>query len=132
MRKLFLILLLLLQFPTIFGNNQEQDPSSKRIIGTWYNNQNHSLKWVFSQDGKVYNYVNNAFKVMYRYSISHSCQNNSSDDTEFLNLMDKDGDEYCFKIIGVNENKNGILSLINLSNMEKLQFVNNLNTNAGN
>ncbi|TPG40898.1 hypothetical protein [Flavobacterium pectinovorum] len=132
MKKLFLILLLLLQFPTIFGNNQEEDPSSKKIIGTWYNSQNHSTKWVFTQDGKVYNYLNDAFKVMYRYTISHSCQNNSSDNVEYINLMDKDGNEFCFKINGINENKNGILSLINMSNMEPLLFVNSLNIKTGN
>ncbi|PIF29882.1 hypothetical protein CLU81_0266 [Flavobacterium sp. 9] len=130
MKKLFLILLLVLQIPTIFGNNQDEDPSSKKIIGTWYNNENRSARWVFTPDGKVYNYVNDSFKVMYKYSISHSCQNNSDDNIEYLTLMDKDGDEFCFKINGINQNKNGILSLINMSNMEKLLFVNNINIKA--
>lgn len=130
MKKLFLILLLVLQIPVIFGNNQDEDPSSKKIIGTWYNDANRSARWVFTPDGKVYNYVNDSFKVMYRYSISHSCQNNSDDNIEYLTLMDKDGDEYCFKINGINQNKNGILSLINMSNMEKLLFVNNTNIKA--
>jgi hypothetical protein len=44
--------------------------------------------------------------------------------------MDKDGDEFCFKINGINQNKNGILSLVNMSNMEKLLFVNNTNIKA--
>lgn len=37
MKKLFLILLLLLQIPTIFGQNQSEDPSSKKLSepGTW-------------------------------------------------------------------------------------------------
>ncbi|MCD0470538.1 hypothetical protein [Flavobacterium sp. JAS] len=130
MKKLFLILILLLQIPTTFGNNQNEDPSSKKIIGTWYSDQNHSTKWVFSSDGKVSNFINNAFKVMYHYNISHSCQNNSDDTIEYLTLMDKDGNEFCFKINGINENKNGILSLTNMSNMETLVFVNNIK--AGN
>lgn len=130
MKKLFLILLLVLQIPTIFGNNQDEDPSSKKIIGTWYNNANRNARWVFTPDGKVYNYVNDSFKVMYKYSISHSCQNNSDDNIEYLTLMDKDGDEFCFKINGINQNKNGILSLVNMSNMEKLLFVNNTNIKA--
>ncbi|WP_316632332.1 hypothetical protein [uncultured Flavobacterium sp.] len=132
MKKLFLILLLLLQIPAMSGKNQTEDPSSKKIIGTWYSDQNHSTKWVFSQDGKVYNYMNNAFKVMFRYTISHSCQNNSDDNIEFLTFMDKDGNEFCFRINGINENKNGILSLTNMSNMEALLFVNNINIKAGN
>ncbi|SNR44163.1 hypothetical protein [Flavobacterium sp. ov086] len=130
MKKLFLILLLLLQIPAISGNNQSEDPSSKKIVGNWYNNSDHNAKWVFTQDGKAYNYYNNAFKVMYHYSISHSCQNNSDDTIEYLTLMDKDGNEFCFKINGINENKNGILSLTNMSNMETLVFVNNIK--AGN
>lgn len=132
MKRLLLILLLLVQIPATFGNNQEGDPSSKAIIGTWYSDQNRDTKWVFAQDGKVYNYVKDSFKVMYRYSISHSCQNNSDDTVEFLNLMDKDGDEFCFRINGINENKNGVLSLTNMSNMEVILFVNNINLKIGN
>lgn len=127
MKKLFLILLLLFQISTILGNKQSEDPSSKKIIGTWYSDVNRSTKWVFSQDGRVYNYYNDVFKVMYRYTISHTCQNNSDDTIEYLTLMDKDGDEYCFKINGINENKNGVLSLTKMDNMEQLRFVNNIN-----
>jgi len=125
MKKLFLILLLLLQIPTISGKNESEDPSSKKIIGTWYMDQNRDTKWVFSQDGKVYNYDKNAFKVMYHYTISHSCQNYSSETIEFITLMDKDGNEFCFRINGLNVNKNGILSLTKMDNMELLLFVNN-------
>lgn len=127
MKKLFLMLLLLFQITGITGSNQDQEPSSKRILGSWYSNTNRNTKWVFSPDGKVYNYDKNVFKVMYRYTISHSCQNNSDDTTEFITFMDKDGDEFCFKINGVNENKNGILSLVNLSSGEPLLFVNDMN-----
>ncbi len=63
-------------------------------------------------------------KVMYKYTVSHSCQNYSDDTAEFVTLRDKDGNEFCFKINGINENKNGILSLTNLSNMQPLVFVN--------
>lgn len=131
MKKLFFILLLLLQIPTIAGNSQSEDPSSKKIIGTWYADTNRNTRWVFTPDGKVYNYDKNLFKVMYRYTISHSCQNNSDDTIEFLTLMDKDGDEFCFRINGINENKNGILSLTKMDNMERLQFVNNTSIPAG-
>ncbi|WP_428232370.1 hypothetical protein [Flavobacterium sp.] len=127
MKKLFLILLLLLQIPTIFGNNQTQDSSSKKIVGTWYNDANRNTRWVFTADGKVYNYDKDTFKVMYRYTISHSCGNNSDDTIEFITLMSKDGDEFCFRINAINENKNGILSLTKMDNMESLVFVNNLN-----
>lgn len=125
MKKLLLILSLLLFTSTIFAQNQ--DSSSKRILGNWYSNTNRSIKWTFTQDGKAYNYNNDIMKVMYKYSISHSCQNYSDDNAEFITLRDKDGDEYCFKINGINENKNGILSLLNLSNMQPLIFVNNVN-----
>lgn len=131
MKKLFLILLLLIQIPAIFGNNQSEDPSSKKIIGTWYTDANRNTKWVFTQDGKVYNYNKDVFKVMYRYTISHSCGNNSDDTIEYLTLTDRDGDEFCFKINAINENKNGILSMTNMSNMEALLFVNNLNIVTG-
>ncbi|WP_343694488.1 hypothetical protein [Flavobacterium sp.] len=127
MKKLLLILLLLIKAPAVFAQNQTEEPSSKKIIGAWYSDANRSIKWVFNPDGKVYNYNNDAFKVMYRYTISHSCQNNSDDDAEFITLMDKDGDEFCFKINAVNENKSGILSLINMNTMQPLLFVNNLN-----
>lgn len=127
MKKLLLILLLLLQMPTVFGNNQSEDPTSKKIIGTWFMDKNRNTRWVFSQDGKVYNYDKDTFKVMYRYNISHSCQNNSSDNIEFITLMDKDGNEYCFRINAINENKNGVLSLTKMDNMELLVFVNNTN-----
>lgn len=132
MKKLLLILLLLVQVSTIFGKNQDPDPSSKKIVGTWYMDRNHNTKWVFTQDGKVYNYDKDVFKVMYRYTISHSCQNSSDDDIEFITLMDKEGNEYCFKINGINENKNGILSLTKMDNMEALVFVNNVNIKVGN
>lgn len=127
MKKLFLILLLLVQIPTVFGQNQSEDPTSKKIIGTWFMDKNRNIRWVFSQDGKVYNYDKDTFKVMYRYTISHSCQNNSSDNIEFITLMDKDGNEYCFRINAINENKNGVLSLTKMDNMELLVFVNNTN-----
>ncbi|UTN03303.1 hypothetical protein L0669_18450 [Flavobacterium bizetiae] len=127
MKKLFLILLLLIQIPTVFGQNQSEDPTSKKIIGTWYMDKNRNTRWVFSQDGKVYNYDKDTFKVMYRYTISNSCQNNSSDNLEFITLMDKDGNEYCFRINAINENKNGVLSLTKMDNMELLVFVNNTN-----
>lgn len=127
MKKLFLILLLLVQIPTVFGQNQSEDPTSKKIIGTWFMDKNRNTRWVFSQDGKVYNYDKDTFKVMYRYTISNSCQNNSSDNIEFITLMDKDGNEYCFRINAINENKNGVLSLTKMDNMELLVFVNNTN-----
>lgn len=132
MKKLFLVLLLVLQIPVTFGNNQSEDPSSKKIVGTWYTDANRSTKWVFTPDGKVYNYNKDVFKVMYRYTISHSCQNYSDDTIEYITLMDRDGDEFCFKINAINENKNGILSLTNMSNMEALVFVNNINIITGN
>ncbi|KAF2326794.1 hypothetical protein [Flavobacterium ginsenosidimutans] len=122
MKKLLFVLSLLFFVSAIFAQNQ--DPSSKRILGNWYSNTNRSTKWVFTQDGKVYNYNNNQMKVMYKYTVSHSCQNYSDDTAEFVTLRDKDGNEFCFKINGINENKNGILSLINLSNMQPLVFVN--------
>ncbi|MBW1658511.1 hypothetical protein [Flavobacterium quisquiliarum] len=125
MKKLLFILSLFLFASTIFAQNQ--DPSSKRILGNWYSNTNRSVKWTFTQDGKAYNYNNDIMKVMYKYSISHSCQNYSDDNKEFITLRDKDGDEYCFKINGINENNNGILSLINLSNMQPLIFVKDVN-----
>ncbi len=124
MKKLLFIAPLLFFVSAVFAQNQ--DPSSRRILGTWYSNTNRSIKWIFTQDGKVYNYNNDMMKVMYKYTISHSCQNYSDDTTEFVTLMDKDGDEFCFKINGINENKNGTLLLINLSNMEPLVFVNDL------
>lgn len=124
MKKLLFIAPLLFFVSAIFAQNQ--DPSSRRILGNWYSNTNRSVKWVFTQDGKVYNYNNDLMKVMYKYTISHSCQNYTDDTTEFITLRDKDGDEFCFKINGINENKNGILSLVNLSNMQSLVFVNDL------
>lgn len=127
MKKLFLILMLLIQIPTVFGQNESEDPTSKKIIGTWFMDKNRNTRWVFSQDGKVYNYDKDTFKVIYRYTISNSCQNNSSDNIEFITLMDKDGNEYCFRINAINENKNGVLSLTKMDNMELLVFVNNTN-----
>ncbi|MCV2484966.1 hypothetical protein OD917_08535 [Flavobacterium sp. SH_e] len=122
MKNLLFLLLFLFSAPAIFAQNQ--DLSSKRILGNWYSNTNRNTKWVFTQDGKVYNYNNNQMKVMYKYTVSHSCQNYSDDTAEFVTLRDKDGNEFCFKINGINENKNGILSLTNLSNMQPLVFVN--------
>ncbi|MEG2101731.1 hypothetical protein [Flavobacterium sp. FlaQc-28] len=131
MKRLFLVLLMLLQFPLSFGNNQTEEPSSQKIIGTWYADRNRNTKWVFTQDRKIYNYDKDVFKVMYGYTISHRCQNNSNDTTEFLTFMDRDGNEFCFRINGINENKNGILSLTKLDNGETLLFVNNLNVTTG-
>ncbi|TDP02251.1 hypothetical protein [Flavobacterium sp. 245] len=125
MKKLFFILPMLFFASAIFA--QSQDPSSKRILGNWFSNTNRSTKWIFTQDGRVYNYDKDIMKVMYKYTISHSCQNNSDDTSEFVTLRDKDGDEYCFKINAVNENKNGVLSLTNMSNMQPLIFVNDVN-----
>ncbi|WP_433763780.1 hypothetical protein [Flavobacterium ginsenosidimutans] len=122
MKNLLFLLLFLFSAPAIFAQNQ--DLSSKRILGNWYSNTNRNTKWVFTQDGKVYNYNNNQMKVIYKYTVSHSCQNYSDDTAEFVTLRDKDGNEFCFKINGINENKNGILSLTNLSNMQPLVFVN--------
>ncbi|WP_286968258.1 hypothetical protein [Flavobacterium sp. UBA4854] len=122
MKKLLFVLSFLFFVSVIFAQNQ--DPSSKRILGNWYSKTNTSTKWVFTQDGKVYNYNNNQMKVMYKYTISNSCQNFSDDTAEFVTFRDKDGNEFCFRINGINENKNGILSLTNLSNMQQLIFVN--------
>ncbi len=125
MKKLFFILPMLFFASAVFA--QSQDPSSKRILGNWYSNANRSTKWIFTQDGKVYNYDKDIMKVMYKYTISNSCQNYSDDTAEFVTLRDKDGDEYCFKINAVNENKNGVLSLTNMSTMQPLIFVNDVN-----
>ncbi|GAA6765659.1 hypothetical protein AAFH68_15950 [Flavobacterium sp. CGRL1] len=125
MKKLLFIVPLLFFVSAIFAQNQ--DPSSKRILGNWFSNTNRSIKWSFTQDGKVYNYNNDRMSVMYKYTISHSCQNFSDDTAEFVTLRDKDGNEFCFRINGINENKNGVLSLTNLSNMQPLIFVNDLN-----
>lgn len=125
MKKLLFILSLLFFTSAFFA--QSQDPSSKRIVGNWFSNTNRNTKWIFTQDGKLYNYDKDTMKVMYKYSISNSCQNNSSDTSEFITLRDRDGNEFCFKINGINENKNGILSLINMSNMQPLIFVNDAN-----
>lgn len=127
MKKLFIILLLLLQVPTIFGNNQTEDPSSKKIIGTWYIDGNRNAKWIFTQDGKVYNYDKDTFKVMFKYSISNSCQNNSDDNIEYVTLRDRDGAEFCFRINRINDNKDGVFSLTNMNNMQTLLFVNDIN-----
>lgn len=124
MKKLFLISLFLLQLSVVFGQNQVENSSSKKIIGTWYADANRNTKWVFTTDGKLYNYDKDIFKVLFRYSISNSCQNNSSDNSEFLTLRDKDGNEFCFKINAINENKNGVLSMINMSSMQPVLFVN--------
>lgn len=125
MKKLLFILPLLFFATATFA--QKQDPSSKRILGNWYSKANLNTKWVFNQDGNVYNYDNNQMKVMYKYTVSRTCQNYSDNNTEYITLRDKDGNEFCFKINGVNENKNGILSLTNLSNSETLVFVNDVN-----
>ncbi|WP_237732342.1 hypothetical protein [Flavobacterium sp. UGB4466] len=127
MKKLLLFFVLLFQMAVITGYSQSTDPSSKKIVGTWYADANRNTRWVFTADGKVFNYDKNTFKVMYRYTISNSCQNNSDDTLEFVTLMDKDGDEYCFRINAINENKNGVLSMTNMSNMEALLFVNDIN-----
>jgi hypothetical protein len=127
MKKLLLFFVLLFQMAVTAGYSQSADPSSKKIVGTWYADANRNTRWVFTTDGKVFNYDKNTFKVMYRYTISNSCQNNSDDTLEFVTLMDKDGDEYCFRINAINENKNGVLSMTNMSNMEALLFVNDIN-----
>lgn len=131
MKKLFLILLLL-QISASFGQNQTEDPSSKKIIGTWYMDKNRSIRWVFTQDGKIYNYNKNTLQVMFKYIFSDSCKNNSDDTTEFISVRDRDGDEFCFRINTINENKNGILSLTKMDNMETLVFVNDINVKTGN
>lgn len=128
MKKLFLISLFLLQLSVVFGQNQVENSSSKKIIGTWYADANRNTKWVFTTDGKLYNYDKDIFKVQFRYTISNSCQNNSSDNSEFLTLRDKDGNEFCFKINAINENKNGVLSMINMSSMQPVLFVNAVDT----
>lgn len=125
MKRLLFTMSLLFFTSAFFA--QSQDPSSKRIVGSWFSNTNRNTKWIFTQDGKLYNYDKDIMKVMYKYSISNSCQNNSSDTSEFITLRDRDGNEFCFKINGINENKNGILSLINMSNMQPLVLVNNVN-----
>lgn len=131
MKKLFLILLLL-QISASFGQNQTEDPSSKKIIGTWYMDKNRIIRWVFTQDGKIYNYNKNTLQVMFKYIFSDSCKNNSDDTTEFISVRDRDGDEFCFRINTINENKNGILSLTKMDNMETLVFVNDINLKTGN
>ncbi len=113
--------------PLSFGSKQTQESSSKKIIGTWYADGNRNTKWVFTQDGKIYNYDKDIFKVMYHYTISHSCLNYSDDTIEYLTLMDRDGNQYCFKINAINENKNGVLSLTKMDTMQSLLFVNNIN-----
>ena len=69
---------------------------------------------------------------MFKYIFSDSCKNNSDDTTEFISVRDRDGDEFCFRINTINENKNGILSLTKMDNMETLVFVNDINVKTGN
>lgn len=126
MKRSFLILMLLLLFPVFMAYSQSEDPSSKKIIGTWFTDANRDVKWMFTQDGKLYNYNKDRYQVMYKYTISHSCQNYSDDTIEYITLMDKDGDEFCFRINSINDNKNGVLSLTNMTNMQPLLFVNNV------
>ena len=56
MKKLLLFLVLLFQMAVTTGYSQSTDPSSKKIVGTWYADANRNTRWVFTTDGKVFNY----------------------------------------------------------------------------
>ncbi|MGG7033755.1 MAG: hypothetical protein ACI7YS_01020 [Flavobacterium sp.] len=98
--------------PNKFEKNQ--NTPEQEILGSWILENDSSTKIIFYNDGTVKTYEDDKLLYTDNYSISNSCQGTlSADGILFLKFIDgSNGDIECYYINGINENNNGILSLM--------------------
>lgn len=86
------------------------------IEAIWINEEDTKIKWIFDDKGNLRTYYNGKLGSGTKYSISHSCGQNSDQKFYFLKLEFREGGSHCFEINGVNFNNSGILSLTSMEN----------------
>ncbi len=119
MKKNHLITFIFLLGFCIAGFSQDDEiieRNKEEILGIWYSENDINSKWVYTEDNMLYVYFNNQLHATYKYSISHNCGINYDPNFTFLKKIFEDGDEHCSEIGGVNEEGNGLLSLISMRN----------------
>lgn len=112
-----------------FFEKKKESESPKKLIGTWYANGYRNSKWVYSADGKLYNYYDGKLVELFKYSVSNICGKDKieNDTIEYIKIIDKDSTEYCFRINGINKNKDGVLSIKNMDTGVTELFVSDVN-----
>lgn len=86
------------------------DPNQD-IIGTWINEEDSKWKIEFKSDNKCYWYYNNEQTDAFSFEISstspqcgYDVKVDIANPRDYLKLTDhEDGDEYCYEILGLNE-----------------------------
>lgn len=128
MKKIAVIVILMCVSCNFFEKKKESE-SPKKLIGTWYADGYRNSKWVYGKDGTLSNYYDEKLMEVFKYSVCNTCGNNTveNDTIEYIKLKDKDSTEYCFKIIGINKNNNGVLSIKNMDTGVTEFFVNDVN-----
>ena len=131
MKKIAVVFILICVSCNFFESKKNID-NTKELIGTWYANGYRNSKWVYSADGKLYNYYDGELVELFEYSVSNTCGNKENDTIEYIKMIDKDSVEYCFKINGINENKDGVLSIKNMDTGVTELFVKDVNAEVKN
>jgi len=126
MKKIAVVFILICVSCNFFESKKNVD-NTKELIGTWYANGYRNSKWVYSVDGKLYNYYDGELVELFEYSVSNTCGNKENDTIEYIKMIDKDSVEYCFKINAINENKDGVLSIKNMDTGVTELFVKDVN-----
>jgi hypothetical protein len=128
MKKIAVIVVLMCVSCNFFDNKKKPD-STKKLIGTWYSDGYRNSKWVYGKDGTLSNYYDEKLMEVFKYSVSGTCGDNKieNDTIEYVKLKDKDSIEYCFKIMSINKNNDGVLSIKNMDTGVTEFFVNDVN-----
>lgn len=126
MKKIVVIVILMFVSCNFFESKKNVD-NTKELIGEWYANGYRNSKWVYSEDGKLYNYYDDKLVELFKYSVSNTCGNKENDTVKYIKMIDKDSVEYCFKINTINKNKDGVLSIKNMDTGVTELFVKDVN-----
>ena len=104
--SLIVILTVIVGFSIVSQISQEKE----LIIGTWISVEDPEWKWVFTKEGKCFDYYNNELSVVYNYSIettSPQCEQEVSVGELFSYLVlinTKDtNDKSCYEIFSLDE-----------------------------
>lgn len=104
--SLIVILTVIVGFSIVSQISQEKE----LIVGTWISVEDPEWKWVFTKEGKCFDYYNNELSVVYNYSIettSPQCEQEVSVGELFSYLVlinTKDtNDKSCYEIFSLDE-----------------------------
>ncbi|QMU63747.1 MAG: hypothetical protein GKR88_05215 [Flavobacteriaceae bacterium] len=105
---------------------QIQEPNlDSKIIGTWIHNEDNNVKLIFSSNGKLYHYYDNALTDTYDYWITTECNGRitTANYDIFLKLTDnEDLDTTCDLLSAIHTDSNGVTTLSITSERGKLHL----------